>query len=319
MKPSTPLPVIFDCDPGNDDAAALWVSMASPEFFDILGITCVGGNAPLEQVSINARSICELVGREDIPVFAGCPVPLVKKPFVSDGAHGKTGMDGATLPLPTMKQQEEHAVDFIVRTLRESSVKITIMATGPLTNIAMALRMAPDIKKNIEEIVIMGGAIAAGNITPAAEFNFYVDPHAAYVVTNSGLKLTLIGLDVTHKIETCPEQLARLRALDSEPAQQVANMLECTQDFDKRCFEAKGRFIHDVCVPIFLMHHDLFKGRDASVFVDIIHHEHMGNTVTSFYPKHADNINAFVCFDVDAGGVFDVLIERLSRYSKSRD
>lgn len=310
-----PRPIIMDCDPGNDDAVSMLLSLASPEDFNVLGVTCVGGNVPLDQVCINARQICELAGRPDMPVYAGCQGPLIKE-YVTDGVHGDTGLDGADLPAPTMPLQKTHAVNFLIETIKNHPTKVTLCPTGPLSNIAMALRLDPKIKDNIEEIVLMGGSIASGNITAAAEFNMYADPHSAFIVFESGLKITMLGLDVTHKIAACPEQLAKIRALNNNPAIQVANMLEKTQAFDIENFNTPGRIIHDPCVPIYLIKPELFKTKKAQVLIDIIHPGHMGNTIVSFYKKHTEKANAYVPYDVDHEGVFDIIVDRLGRYTK---
>jgi len=313
-KTKQPRSIIMDCDPGNDDALAMLISLASPEDFHVLGITCVGGNVPLEQVCVNARQICELAKREDVPIYAGCPAPLIRE-YITDGVHGDTGLDGADLPAPKIPLQKKHAVDFLVETIKNHPSKVTLCPTGPLTNIAMALKLAPEISKNIEEIVLMGGSISSGNITAAAEFNMYADPHAAFIVFSSGLKITMLGLDVTHKIAACTLQLDKIRALKNNPAIQVANMLEQTQDFDIQSFGAPGRIIHDPCVPIYLIKPELFKTGKAQVLVDIIHPGHMGNTIVSFHKKHQEDTNTYVPYDVDSKGVFDIIVQRLGRYS----
>ncbi len=316
-KPTATLPraVIMDCDPGNDDAIALLLAIASPEDFNILGVTCVGGNVPLEQVCINARQICELAGRPDMPIYSGCTKALIQEPK-ADNSHGFSGLDGTNLPAPKMPLQEEHAVTFIVKAIKNHPTKVTLCPTGPLTNIAMALRIAPEIKENIEEIVLMGGSITSGNITAAAEFNMYLDPHAAFIIFTSGLKVTMLGLDVTHKIAASPKQLAKMRALNNNPALQSANMLEKTQDFDMHNFGTSGRVVHDPCVPIYLIKPELFKTKKAKVLVDIFHPDHMGGTIVSFHKKHTKDANAYVPYDVDHEGVFDIMIERLGRYTK---
>lgn len=313
--PGNPRPIIFDCDPGNDDAVALLLTLAAPEHFDVLGITCVGGNVPIDRVCYNARQICELAGRSDIKIYRGIPGALIRDTINSDGAHGVTGMDGADLPEPSMPLQPENAVDFIITTLRNHPSKVTLFLTAPLTNMAVALRMAPDITEKIQEIVLMGGAITAGNVTPASEFNMYLDPHAAYVVFGSGVPITMIGLEITHKVTFNKERLAKLRAIGNEHSRQIANMMEATQDFDITLFETDGRAVHDACVPIFMMHPELFTGRMAKVQVDIWHHEHMGNTVVSFFPRHTSDANAFVPYEVDAEGVFDVMLKLIARYA----
>ena len=205
-----PLPLIIDCDPGVDDAIALLLTLAAPEL-DLLGITAVAGNVPLVLTEKNARKICQLAGRTEIGVYAGCPRPMMRTLVTAEHVHGSTGLEGAELPEPTMPLRSQHAVSFLIEQLIQAQQPITIAALGPLTNIAIALIQQSAIVQNIEEIVIMGGAIARGNVTPSAEFNFYVDPHAAKVVFESGAKLTLLSLDVTHQVLTTPERLGKMR------------------------------------------------------------------------------------------------------------
>ena len=193
--------IIIDTDPGQDDAVAILLAFACPEELDVLGITAVAGNVPLALTEKNARIICELAGKTDVPVFAGCDTPLKRKLVTAEHVHGKTGLDGPPLAEPRMPLQDAHAVDFIIETLRrEPSGTVTLVPIGPLTNIATAFERAPDIVERVQEIVIMGGAyFEVGNITPAAEFNIYVDPEAADIVFKSGAPLVVMPLDVTHK------------------------------------------------------------------------------------------------------------------------
>lgn len=307
-------PVIMDCDPGNDDAVALLYAMAHPEHFNILGITTINGNVSLEQINKNALKICELGGRSDIPIYSGCKRPLVRQVIIRDHAHGECGMEGSSMPEPKAKIQEKSAVDFIIETLMNSKEKVTLLPTGPLTNIAVAMIIEPQIIEKIDEIILMGGAIAAGNVTPYAEFNMYSDPHAGSVVFSSGAKITMIGLDVTHKITVDKERAARFRALDNEPGRQIAAMMEASMDFDQSKFGLSGRAIHDPCVPIFMIHPELFSGRNASVVVDIWHEPQWGATNVSFYPRHVDPANAFVLEDVDVDGVFAELYASIGTY-----
>ncbi len=312
-----PIPIIFDCDPGNDDAVALLVAMASPENFTFLGITTVAGNVPLDNTNVNARKICELAGRTDIPVYSGCPKPLVGEPIVSDGAHGKTGIDGAVLPDPKMPIQKQHAVDFIIDALKSHPQPITIFLTGPLTNMAMAINKDPSILNNVTEFVIMGGSITAGNITPAAEFNFFCDPYAAKVIVDCGKKTTLMTLDITHQVLATPSNIKRLQMIGNNQATQVANMMEATIDFDVVHIGLEGRAIHDACVPIYLLHPELFTSRPAHIHVETAKGESFGNSIISFYPRHIPNNPwLFVPTVIDGEGVFNVIMERLERYSQ---
>ncbi|MEM7772807.1 MAG: nucleoside hydrolase, partial [Cyanobacteria bacterium P01_A01_bin.37] len=232
-------PIIIDCDPGVDDAIALLLAFASPEL-TILGITTVAGNVPLSLTQTNARKICELAQRSDIPVYAGCPRPMLQPLQTAEEIHGKTGLDGTELPPPTMPLQSEHAVSFLIRTLEHAATPITLATLGPLTNIAIALIQAPHIAQNIQSIVMMGGAITLGNITPTAEFNIYGDPHGADVVFRSGIPITLISLDVTHQVLTTPERLLDIRAIASPAGQTAANLLSFYGQLDCDRYEMQG-------------------------------------------------------------------------------
>ena len=309
-----PTPIIMDCDPGNDDAVALLIAMASSEDLKILGITTVIGNVSLKQVTQNALKICELAGRRDIPVYAGCSRPIVLKEIPGDQAHGACGLEGSNLPDPTLKAQPIHAVDFIIDTLMNAKEKVTLCPTAPLTNLALAIVKEPRIVDNIEEIVLMGGSTEAGNITPAAEYNMYSDPHAAKVVFKSGAKITMIGLNVTHKILATPPRIEDLRNLNNVVGTQLANMMEASAEFDERKFGLKGRAIHDACVPLYLIKPELFTCKPAHVKVDIWHKENMGSTIISFYPGHLKGEPTSVAIDVNVDGVFDLMLNRLSRY-----
>lgn len=311
-----PRPIIFDCDPGDDDAVALLVAMASPDELTILGITTVAGNVPVYHTSNNALKICELANRWEIPVFAGCQRPMVKEPISAENFHGQTGMEGETMPNPTMKVQPQHAVDFIIETLKNSPEKITIAITGPYTNVAMALVKEPSIINNIDEIVVMGGTWSAGNITPSAEFNVFVDPHAAHILFTSNIKITMIPLDITHQVFATEERIEIFRALGNEVGHQVANMLALTMVFDKQRWGLNGRAIHDACVSSYLLRPDLFSVKPALVKVEIWSRENIGATIISFYPHHIDKSNAQVPQQVDSVAVIDLITERLSRYEK---
>ena len=232
---TTPQKIIIDTDPGQDDAVAILLALASPDEIEVLGITAVAGNVPLALTQRNARMICELAGRPDIRVFAGCDRPLGRDLVTAEHVHGKSGLDGPVLPDPQMPLQDRHAVDFIIDTLRtEPSGSVTLCPLGPLTNIAMAMEKAPDIIPRIRQIVLMGGAyFQVGNITPAAEFNIYVDPQAARIVFRAGVPLIVMPLDVTHKVLVTAERNDRFRALGTPVGVALAQMNEFFERFDK--------------------------------------------------------------------------------------
>jgi purine nucleosidase len=242
--------IIIDTDPGQDDAVAILLALASPEEVEVLGITAVAGNVPLALTQRNARIVCELAGRRDVRVFAGCDAPMERRLVTAEHVHGKTGLDGIELPEPTMALEDAHAVDFIVETLRaEPSGTVTLCPLGPLTNIATAFARAPDIVGRVEEIVLMGGAyFEVGNITPAAEFNIYVDPEAAEIVFRSGVPLTVMPLDVTHKALTTQARIEGFRALGTEVGTVVAEWTDFFERFDMEKYGSEGAPLHDPCV-----------------------------------------------------------------------
>ena len=267
---TTPRKIIIDTDPGQDDAVAILLALASPGELEVLGITAVAGNVPLPLTERNARIVCELAGAVDVPVFAGCAAPLRRKLVTAEHVHGKTGLDGPQLPDPTMALQSQHAVDFLIETLRrEPAGTVTLCPLGPLTNIATALQRAPDIAERVQQIVLMGGAyFEVGNITPAAEFNIYVDPEAAEVVFRSGIDLVVVPLDVTHKALTTKPRVDAFRALGTEVGRVVAEWTDFFERFDKEKYGSAGAPLHDPCVIAWLLRPDLFSGRRINVEIE---------------------------------------------------
>ena len=307
--------IIIDTDPGQDDAVAILLAFASPEDIEVLGITAVAGNVPLPLTSKNARIVCELAGRPDARVFAGCDAPLSRKLVTAEHVHGKTGLDGPSLPDPTMSLAEGHAVDFIIDTLRtEPAGTVTLCPLGPLTNIATALQKAPDIAGLIQEIVLMGGAyFEVGNITPTAEFNIYVDPKAADIVMKSGVKLTIVPLDVTHKALVTKERNDAFRALGTPVGVAVAQMTDFFERFDKEKYGSEGAPLHDPCVIAYLLQPDLFTGRFVNVEIETQSPLTLGMTVADWWGVTSRPRNATFLGDLDAQGFFDLLTSRLGR------
>ena len=230
-----PRKIIIDTDPGQDDAAALMLAFASPAELDVVGVTTVAGNVPLNWTSSNARIVCELCGRPDISVYAGADRPIQRQLVTAEHVHGKTGLDGADLPEPTMPLQQQHAVDFIIETLRrEEPGTVTLCTLGALTNVGLALQKAPDIAPRIRELVMMGGGFfEGGNITPAAEFNIYVDPHAAAAVLAAGIPVVMMPLDVTHQLLTRRTRVARIADIGTPVAKAMVGWLEFFERFDE--------------------------------------------------------------------------------------
>ncbi|RLK10855.1 nucleoside hydrolase [Ruegeria conchae] len=310
-----PRKIIIDTDPGQDDAVAILLALASPEEIEVLGITAVAGNVPLELTAKNARIVCELAGHTDIPVYAGCDRPLKRPLVTAEHVHGKTGLDGPVLPDPEMPLAEGHAVDFIIETLRAHEPgTVTLCPLGPLTNIATAFQKAPDIIDRVQEIVLMGGAyFEVGNITPAAEFNIYVDPEAADIVFKSGIHIVVIPLDVTHGALVTPHRNDAFRALDSKVGHAVAEMTDFFERFDKEKYGSEGAPLHDPCVTAYLIRPNLFSGRHINVEIETQSELTLGMTVADWWRVTDRAPNAMFIGDVDAQGFFDLLTERLAR------
>ncbi len=306
--------IIIDTDPGQDDAVAILLALASPEL-DVLGITAVAGNVPLPLTTKNALIVCELAGREDVKVFAGCDAPLSRPLVTAEHVHGKTGLDGPQLPTPKMALQEAHAVDFIIETLRaEPSGTVTLCPLGPLTNIATAFQRAPDIVERVQEIVLMGGAyFQVGNITPTAEFNIYVDPEAADIVFKSGVPIVVMPLDVTHKALTTRPRVEAFRAMGTEPGRMVAEWTDFFERFDKEKYGSEGAPLHDPCVIAYLLKPDLFQGREVNVMVETGSELTMGMTVADWWRVTDRAPNAMFMGDVGADGFFALLTDRIAR------
>lgn len=307
--------IIIDTDPGQDDAVAILLALASPDEITVLGITAVAGNVPLALTEKNARIICELAGRPDIAVFAGCDRPLVQPLVTAEHVHGKTGLDGIALPDPTMPLQDRHAVDFIIDTLRaEPPGSVTLCPLGPLTNIATAFTRAPDIAARVKEIVLMGGAyFEVGNITPAAEFNIYVDPEAAEIVFQSGVPLVVMPLDVTHKVLTTRPRIDAIRAIGSPVAYAVASWTDFFERFDMAKYGAEGAPLHDPCVIAYLLAPALFTGRHINVEIETTSALTRGMTVADWWGVTKRPKNAIFMGDVDAAGFYALLTQRLAR------
>jgi purine nucleosidase len=310
-----PRKIIIDTDPGQDDAVAILLALASPEL-QVLGLTVVAGNVPLPLTASNARKVCELAGKPEAKVFAGADKPLVRALITAEHVHGRTGLDGPTLPEPTMALQPQHAVDFLAETLRrEPAASVTLVGIGPLTNIALALQRAPEIAPRIQEIVVMGGSVhEGGNVTPAAEFNMHVDPHAAHAVLTAGVPTTLMPLDVTHQALATPERIAAIRALGSPVADAVAAMLTSSERVEEQRFGTRGAPLHDPCTIAWLLKPALFAGRDCNVAVEHDSELSMGATVIDWWDATDRPKNARVMRDIDADGYFALVTERLGRY-----
>ncbi|MFB0584072.1 pyrimidine-specific ribonucleoside hydrolase RihA [Aeromonas salmonicida] len=305
------LPVILDCDPGHDDAIALILALASPEL-KVLAVTTSAGNQTQEKTLNNALRILTLLGRDDIPVAAGAPKPLARELIIADNVHGESGLDGPTLPDPAFAPQAMTGLELMAKSLRESPEPVTLVPTGPLTNIALLLAAHPELKPNIARIVLMGGAAGAGNWTPAAEFNIYVDPEAADMVFKSGIPITMCGLDVTHEAQVMDEDIARVRAIANPVARCVAGLLDFFMIYHRDPkWGFAGAPLHDPCTIAWLLAPGLFHGVECRVDIETRGLHTTGMTVVDRYQLTGKPANALVLLGLDRAGFIDLLVERL--------
>lgn len=309
-----PRSIIIDTDPGQDDAVAILLALASPEELVVKGIVAVAGNIGLAKNANNALKILELAKRREVPVHAGCSRPLKRELVTAEHVHGQTGMDGPDLPAPTLELLSHEGVQFIIDTLRSSVEPITLCALGPLTNIATAIQKAPDIVAKVDSLVLMGGAyFEVGNITPAAEFNIYVDPEAADIVMRSGLKIVMLPLDVTHRALANPDRLVAFRALGNKCGQAVSDMLHYSERFDLKKYGWDGAPLHDPMVIAYLIDPDMFTGRHINVQIETQSDLTRGMTVADYWGVTDKEPNALFLRDVDADRYFKLLTVRLAR------
>ncbi|MBG1231223.1 nucleoside hydrolase [Aestuariivirga litoralis] len=306
--------IIIDTDPGQDDALAIFLALASPEI-EVLGICAVAGNVPLPLTEVNTRKICELAGKPDVKVYAGAERPLLRPLVTAEHVHGKTGLDGPVLPDPKMQLQKQYAVDFIIDTLMNRPAgTVTLCVLGPMTNIALALIKEPRIASRIKRIIAMGGGFSeGGNITPAAEFNIYVDPHAARVVFESGTPITLVPLDCTHQALSKKTHIERFRTMKNKTGPAVAEMLDFFERFDVDKYGSEGAPLHDPCVIAWLLHPEFFTGKDCNVAIECESELTMGMTVVDWWRVTKRPHNAHVVRGINADSFFNLLIERLAK------
>jgi inosine-uridine nucleoside N-ribohydrolase len=308
-----PVPVLIDCDPGHDDAIALLLALASPEL-ELLGVTTVAGNTTIENATANAIRVLELAGRGDVPVAAGADRPLVREPYAAVYVHGESGMDGPDLPPPRARPVEGHAVDFLAERLTASDRPITLIPIGPLTNVGLLLARHPAAAARIERIVLMGGAIAEGNVTPAAEFNVWADPEAAARVLGSGLDVTMIGLDVTHRALLTTAHGERLRTM-GEVGTFVAELLEFFRRFHAETYGFDGSPIHDAVAVAEVARPGLVTALDLHVAIECASELCRGRTVIDRWRRTGHAPNARVGVDVDVAGFTELLLTRLGSFS----
>jgi inosine-uridine nucleoside N-ribohydrolase len=295
--------ILLDCDPGHDDAIALLFALASPEI-ELLGVTTVAGNQTLEKTTANAIRVLDFVGRDDIPVAAGAERPLLREPFVAAYVHGETGLDGPDLPPPQREPLEQHAVDF----LAERVAGATLVAVGPLTNVALLLERHPDARP--ERIVLMGGSIGLGNVTPAAEFNVWADPEAAAQVFAAGFDLTMIGLDVTHQALLMEADAERLRVA-GRTGRMVAELYDFFHRFHRDTYGFGGSPIHDAVAVAHVFRPELVQTEHRHVAIETTSELTRGRTVVDLWRRTGEEPNAHVGVGIDGRAFVELLLGRL--------
>lgn len=313
--PAIAKPIIIDTDPGQDDAVALLAALASPDELEVLAVTAVAGNVPLSLTVNNALALVELADRRDVPVFRGAVRPMVKDLVTAEYVHGPTGLDGADLPPPSLEPGEGHAVDRIIDLLMErEDGEVTVCTLGPLTNIGMALVKEPRIAPKISELVMMGGGFfEGGNTTPAAEFNIYVDPHAAHLVFTSGVPIVMMPLDVTHQALTTDDRLRRFADLGTAAGTAVAGMLDFYDRHDEEKYGTEGGPLHDPTVIAYLLEPDIFSGKHVNVEIETAPSLTQGMTVVDWWGVTGNPPNALVMNQLDPERFFSLLVSRIGR------
>ncbi|WP_448515941.1 nucleoside hydrolase [Pseudothermotoga sp.] len=298
--------IVLDCDPGHDDAFAILLAAASKEI-ELLGVTTVVGNSYLENTTINARKVLDLFDL-DVLVFPGCAKPLLRDIVVAPQIHGQSGLDGAAVPPPKRSIEKIHAVDFIAQ-MAQKYDDLVLVPTGPLTNIALFILKYPELVKRISTIVLMGGGIAFGNVTPVAEFNIFADPEAAKIVFRSGIPIVMAPLDLTHQVVATEREAEKLRSM-GEKFQIMADLLMFFKSTYKRVFNIDGAILHDPCTVMYLLHPEIFESQDYFVDVETKGELTYGQTVVDVWRTTANKPNAKVLLKVNREKFFDILFEK---------
>ncbi|NHO33844.1 nucleoside hydrolase [Acetobacter fallax] len=307
--------IIIDTDPGQDDALTILLALISPEI-DLLGVTTVAGNVNVHQATINALKTMDLAGVTTVPVHTGADRPLLRAPIDATHVHGRTGFEGADLPDPTQKAAPGHAVDFIIRTVMENPPgSITLCAIGPMTNLALAISREPELRTRLGQIVTMSGAFSeVGNITPTAEFNIYADPHAAAIVLESGIRITMLPLDVTHTLHTSAARLARFEAIGNRVGKVVADWLRFEKTFEANKYGTDGGPLHDPNTVLWLLRPELYKGRQVNVRIETASELTMGMTVIDWWGITNLPKNTLFLRECNVEAAYDLITEVLSRF-----
>lgn len=305
--------IIMDCDPGHDDAMAIILAAAQPQI-NILGISTVSGNADIEKTTMNAVKVCDLVSLTDTTISKGASDPLVRLRETAPSIHGDSGLDGPEFPEPSRTWNHEHGSDMIVRKVQESNNPVTITATGPLTNVALALAKAPDIKVNIEQIVLMGGG-TFGNWTPTAEFNIWADPEAAKKVFDSGIPIVVMGLDITHQALATDDVIKRVNAIDNNVAKVLGELLVFFADTYKQTFGFDSPPVHDVLTVVYCVAPELFEMKDVHIDVETKGEQTIGTTSVDLLGVTGRPVNAKFGVKLDVNGFWKLMIDALETYS----
>ena len=303
--------IILDCDPGHDDAIAMILAAGNPAI-DLLGITTVGGNQTLSKVTHNALSVARVARMTDVPVHSGCARPLVRKIEVAEGIHGDSGLDGVELPEPISQVGSRHAVDYLIDTIMEHEPgTVTLVPTGPLTNIALAVRKEPRIAERVQEVVLMGGGYHTGNWSATAEFNIIVDPEAAHIVFNEPWPLTMVGLDLTHQALATPEVEERIKAIGSECSEFVLGLC----DFFRRAYQEAQGFenppVHDPCTVAYLIDPSIVTTQKVPLDVELRGELTLGMTVADFRAPAPEGCTTQVAVDLDHAGFWNLVIQAI--------
>jgi inosine-uridine nucleoside N-ribohydrolase len=302
--------VILDCDPGHDDAIALLLALASPEL-QLLGVTTVSGNQTLEKTTANAIRVLDHVNRPDVPVAAGTARPLVRERRTAGEVHGETGLDGPDLPAPSRLPEPMHAIDWLAEAVSASPEPVTLVPTGPLTNVALFLARYPGLESRIERIVLMGGAFGEGNTTPAAEFNIWVDPEAAHRVFQSGIDLTMVGLDVTHQALMTPADADRLAAA-GQAGKLVADLYGFYARFHHSHYGWEGAPVHDAVAMAHVIDPTLLTTHHCGVLIDTGQEPSRGRTHADLHGNMGWAPNCHVAVGIDAERFMELLVSRIS-------
>ena len=307
------IPIILDCDPGHDDALAIVLALARPEL-QLRAITTVAGNAPLDRTTRNALRVLTLLGRTDVPVAAGADRPLLRDQWVPVEFHGDSGLDGADLPEPAVGPADVSAVEMLAALLREAAQPVTLVATGPLTNVALLLRAAPGLHARIAAISLMGGSLGAGNTTASAEFNIWADPEAAAIVFESGLPLRMSGLDVTHQALVLPADIARLEGLGTRPGRVFADLMRFFAIHHRDRYGWDGPPIHDAVAVAWLAAPDLVVSRRLRIDVETAGTHSRGRTVADEEGLSGRPVNADVGVSIDRSRLIDMVVEAVGSF-----